>query len=167
MKYLVFLGLMGVPALGAAQELSFSPAATEACLAQDTDDARTRITCIGLSANACMADTPGGATTVGMGGCLDAERAYWDARLNTAYAALMALEEGIDAEMAEIGATVPSRADALRAMQRAWIPYRDAACDYERAQWGNGTGAGPATLACLMQVTGEQALKLSSILDNK
>jgi uncharacterized protein YecT (DUF1311 family) len=49
-------------------------------------------------------------------------------------------------------------------MQRAWIGYRDAACDYERAQWGGGSGGGPATAGCLMRLTGEQALALEGRL---
>jgi uncharacterized protein YecT (DUF1311 family) len=49
------------------------------------------------------------------------------------------------------GLTVPPVAEALRDMQRAWIAYRDASCDYERAQWGGGTGGGPATAGCLMR----------------
>ena len=58
------------------------------------------------------------------------------------------------------GLEVASVAEALRAMQRAWIVYRDAACDYERAQWAGGTGGGPATAACLMQQTGVRTLEL-------
>ena len=45
-------------------------------------------------------------------------------------------------------------------MQRAWIEYRDATCAYEAAQWGGGTGAGPAFAGCLMRLTAEQALYL-------
>ncbi|MFT5363966.1 MAG: hypothetical protein ACI9VX_001592 [Dinoroseobacter sp.] len=45
-------------------------------------------------------------------------------------------------------------------MQRAWIEYRDATCSYEAAQWGGGTGAGPAFAGCLTRLTAEQALYL-------
>jgi uncharacterized protein YecT (DUF1311 family) len=138
----------------------FDPGATQACLA-GAGDLAARKACIGRSAGACM-DSDAGATTVGMGFCLGGELEWWDARLNAAYRALLAREQAVDAEMAEIGATVPSLADALQAMQRAWIGYRDATCDYERAQWGNGTGAGPAAAACLMTQTGEQALYIEN-----
>jgi uncharacterized protein YecT (DUF1311 family) len=138
----------------------FDPGATEACLAAAADLA-AREACIGRSAEGCI-DSDAGATTVGMGFCLGGELEWWDARLNAAYRALLARERAVDAEMAEIGATVPSLADALQAMQRAWIGYRDATCDYERAQWGNGTGAGPAAAACLMTQTGEQALYIEN-----
>ena len=53
---------------------------------------------------------------------------------------------------------------ALRAMQRAWIGFRDATCDYERSLWGGGTGGGPATAACLMRMTGEQTLYLERMM---
>lgn len=108
--------------------------------------------------------SPDGGTTVGMGFCLGAEWEWWDARLNATYKQLMEQHKAADAEMAAAGATVPSLADALRAMQRAWLPFRDAACDYERANWGGGTGAGPATAGCLMVQTGRQALSLEARL---
>ena len=71
-----------------------------------------------------------------------------------------ARHEAGDAELKAEGLDVPPVAEALRAMQRAWIAYRDASCDYERAQWAGGTGGGPATAACLMRHTGVKALEL-------
>lgn len=161
LKALIFLPFMAMPAM--AQEMVFSAAATESCLAalDETGDPKS---CIGSSANACMEATPGGWSTVGMGGCLEQERLYWDARLNAAYKAVRAGAKSVDAEMREIGANAPSQAEALLAMQRAWIAYRDATCDYERSLWGGGTGGGPATVSCHMYLTGEQALYLEAQL---
>ncbi len=148
-----------------AQELVFSMEATDSCLAVNNNlDAQE--SCIGTSAQMCMQNTTGGQSTVGMGGCLDAEREQWDGRLNATYQQVMASEKAEDAEMADIGASVPNRANALRDMQRAWIIYRDMRCTYVRAQWGGGTGGGPATLDCLMNMTGQQALFLQSMLNN-
>ncbi len=140
-----------------AQDLSFSMAETERCLAETA----AADTCIGASAALCM-ESPGGQSTVGMGYCLEQEWLAWDARLNTAYQARMAEAKGIDAEMRDLGASVVSQATALRDMQRAWIPFRDAKCDFERSQWGGGTGGGPATLACLMTETARQTLYLEA-----
>jgi uncharacterized protein YecT (DUF1311 family) len=148
------------PAL--AEGPPFSPAATEDCLAAATDLAG-REACIGESAVACI-DTPDGYTTVGMGFCLGEEYDYWDGRLNAAYGALMAMEEEVAAELEELDSAAPSPAVALRDMQRAWLPYRDAACAYERSQWGNGTGGGPATVECMMRLAGRQALALEERL---
>ena len=54
----------------AAQDIAFAPEATEGCVAA-AGDVAGREACVGRSADACMA-TPDGATTVGMGFCLDA-----------------------------------------------------------------------------------------------
>ena len=112
-----------------------------------------RHNCIGTAANLCMIDNPGGFSTAGMGGCLDQERAWWDARLNDVYARLLNQHTG-----------QPAVQDNLRDMQRAWITYRDARCDYELVQWDGGTGGGPALLACLMVATAEQTLVLEGQL---
>ncbi len=149
--------LVVFPLSAHAQDMVFDPAPTEACLAAAADDPAS---CIGQAANACMTGNEQGETTMGMGFCLSQEWEWWDARLNAAYGALMEKHEAGDAEVKAEGLEVPSVAEALRALQRAWIVYRDAACDYERAQWAGGTGGGPATAACLMQQTGVRTLEL-------
>ncbi len=156
-----FAGLMAAPL--AAQDLAFSPNSTLACL-QEAVGQGQRVDCIGASAGACMEGNPGGDTTVGMGGCLDLERAWWDERLNAAYRDLMAVETADDAEFGDSPGAIP-KAPALREMQRAWITYRDARCGYEMAQWGGGTGGGPAVIGCLMQETGKQTLFLEDMLE--
>lgn len=147
----------------AAQDVTYSDEATQSCLADASGDAC--LACVGESANACMADTEGGSTTVAMGGCLDRERQFWDDRLNTAYSDLMAMYVSADAEAEADGWNTPAQAPTLKAMQRAWISYRDARCDFERAKWGGGTGGSPATAQCLMRVTAEQTLVLIDGLD--
>ncbi|WP_439526053.1 lysozyme inhibitor LprI family protein [Roseovarius mucosus] len=150
---------------GAAQaEPVFLPDATLACTREAERLApnlsgHAVLDCVGRSAQACMT-TDGGETTIGMIDCLDAELKLWDGRLNAAYAAKMDAARTSDAEMASIGASVPSLENSLREMQRAWMAFRDAACLYEQAQWMGGTGGGPATMACHMQETARQALRL-------
>ena len=146
-----------------AQDLVYGDDGTEACLSQAEGTAR--LDCVGLSAAACMTDTPDGETTVGMGGCLDSEYRYWDGQLNKAYGKLMAMYEANDAEAKAGGWNAPEQVAPLKAMQRAWIAYRDARCDFERAKWGGGTGGGPATAECLMRTTAEQTLLLRDGLD--
>lgn len=154
--------LLLTPALPAlAQQMIYSDEHSESCL-QAGQSQQEREACIGVSANACMEDTEGGFSTAGMVSCLSLELDYWDRRLNAAYRDLMRREKADDAEFGAGQNGVPSKAKALRAMQRAWIPYRDASCAYARAQWGGGTGGGPAELSCLLQMTGEQALRLEN-----
>ncbi|WP_136441428.1 lysozyme inhibitor LprI family protein [Pacificoceanicola onchidii] len=159
MKRLLLIAAMScaAPALGFAQDLSFSMATTEECFASEG----TFDECVGASALACMEGDDAGFTTVGMGFCYEQERAAWDAELNRVYKDVMALSKQMDAEN---GAYAPSQAEALRAMQRAWIPFRDAKCAYERSQWGGGTGGGPATLSCLMYETARQVRDLRAAL---
>lgn len=159
----IAIALVMLAGAAGAQDLTFDPGPTVACLAQVDVSSNAALDCIGKAAEACMA-SPDGSTTVGTGYCLGAEWEWWDARLNATYMQLMEQHKAADAEMAAIGATVPSLAEALREMQRAWIPFRDAACDYERATWGGGTGGGPATAGCLMVQTGRQALSLEARL---
>ena len=147
---------------GAAQELLFDMGATLYCL-DAAGSAGERQSCIGASANACMRATDMGGTTVGMGGCIDRELGYWDDRLNASYRSLRAKNRAEDADFGSAPGYV-NQADALRDMQRAWIAYRDATCDYERAQWGGGTGGGPAMLGCLMRLTGQQAMYLERMM---
>ncbi|NDR56415.1 lysozyme inhibitor LprI family protein [Aliiruegeria sabulilitoris] len=143
----------------AQEELHFTPVPTESCLL-GAETLPAMEACVGTAATACMESHEFGYTTVGMGYCLDQELAFWDARLNAVYRQVMVRDKAVDAEMAEIGSSAPSLSEALREMQRAWIPFRDASCDYDRAQWGGGTGGGPATLSCLMYATARQALIL-------
>ena len=152
--------LLASPA--AAQDIPFSMQATDACLAEAADLAG-RQACVGRSAEACM-ETPDGQTTVGMGFCLDREWQYWDEHLNVAYAVLMELEAGTEAELQGLGSAAASPAAALRDMQRAWIAWRDAACIYEASTWGGGSGAGPAAAECRLGITGTQALGLEDRL---
>lgn len=148
----------------AMAEPVFSPDATETCVSEAyaTSPALSGhavLDCVGRAAAACMM-TPGGDTTFGMIECLDGELGYWDERLNATYAERVAIAKEQDAEMRELGSAVASIEENLRAMHRSWIAFRDASCLYEQAQWMGGTGGGPATMACHMQETARQALKL-------
>lgn len=150
---------MAIASPAAAQDIVFTEEATRSCLGTAPDSVAQEA-CIGKSSNACMAATSGGGTTYGMGACLDQELSYWDGLLNTYYQAALQRAKTLDADTRKYAPEAANMEKSLREMQRAWIPFRDASCDFERAQWTNGTGAGPATLSCLMEMTGKQALKL-------
>jgi uncharacterized protein YecT (DUF1311 family) len=155
--------LLGLAAgAAAAQTAPVSQEATEACLAA-ASDLLGQEACIGKAAEGCI-EGPNGSSNAGIGFCYGAERDIWDARLNGAYETLLKLEESNAAELAELQSAAPSPAAALRDMQRAWIAYRDAACEYEATTWGGGSGAGPAAAQCMMQLTAQQALALEARL---
>jgi uncharacterized protein YecT (DUF1311 family) len=142
----------------------FASDATESCVSEAYATSpglsgHAVLDCAGRTAAACMM-TPGGDTTIGMVACLESELAYWDARLGAAYAERVTIAREQDAELRELGSSAASMEQSLRAMQRAWMSYRDASCLYEQAQWMGGTGGGPATMACHMRETARQALKL-------
>ncbi|MEM7440706.1 MAG: lysozyme inhibitor LprI family protein [Pseudomonadota bacterium] len=139
----------------AAQDVTFSPVHTQACL-DEAVGLEERTQCVGASTTQCMEMTPGGYSTAGEAGCVSAELDWWDARLNTNYKAAQAKAKALDAD--QMGSTTDvSVATSLRDMQRAWITYRDAKCTYARSQWGGGTGGGPAQLWCMLYETAAQA----------
>ncbi|WP_298491948.1 lysozyme inhibitor LprI family protein [uncultured Maritimibacter sp.] len=143
------------PAPLAAQDLIYDFTDSTACVAAQ-ENWYDKLQCVGTAAANCMENTPGGYSTVGMGGCLWSEMEDWDRELNALYGPTVAR---LAAEDSEYDSPV-SQADALKALQRAWIPYRDAACAYERSKWGGGTGGGPAEADCLMRMTAERAIAL-------
>ncbi|MEQ6248364.1 lysozyme inhibitor LprI family protein [Sulfitobacter sp. HNIBRBA3233] len=158
----MILRIVAVLALSAgalhAQDLPYSDTPTLSCL-QDAETYTARLACAGASAQACI-DTPEGGSTVGTGGCLDRERLFWDALLNEYYQAALSQAVAYDKDLDALDSATPRQAVALRAMQRSWIVFRDAACAYEASRWGGGTGAGPAAIGCAMQQTARQALSL-------
>ncbi|PZF78056.1 DUF1311 domain-containing protein [Aestuariivirga litoralis] len=142
----------------------FSPELTSACVSAAVSaspglSGSAVLDCIGKASQACMT-SPGGDTTIGMVDCLQGELAYWDKRLNAAYAKRLAVARKDDAEMKSARTAKVSVEESLRNMQRAWIAFRDAACLYEQVQWMGGSGGGPATAACRLQETARQALRL-------
>ena len=141
------------------QTPAFDARLTQACL----DQGGWR-DCIGIAAQACMNKTPGGLSTAGMVICNGAEADWWDARLNVEYRALMERLRAEDAAWQPVPDMPPrpSGAEGLRAVQRAWIAYRDATCAFEQARWWGGTGASVAGAGCRLRLTAEQVLALVS-----
>lgn len=137
----------------------YSDSKTAACVeaAADADEEQA---CIGLSSDACQQASDDGATTYGVMECHERETAFWDARLNAAYQALMARAKAADRVNKDDPRVTESIVTGLRDMQRAWIAYRDGRCAYEYSQWQGGTIAGPVAGHCMLKVTAEQAIYL-------
>ncbi len=147
------------PAAWAEDNLPYDGAILTACLAAKTGD--DRASCIGVASEQCM-ETPDGQTTFGMVDCLSQESQQWDELLNTTYQAVLVSDEDSDAQMKELGSSVEPIVPMLREMQRAWMAWRDAACEYEAVIWQGGTGGGPASAHCYMELTARQALRLQA-----
>lgn len=75
-------------------------------------------------------------TTVDIVTCFAASRAQSDADLNRTYAQIVSVLDADDRQR-------------LRKAERAWLVYRDAACEAEYRLWNGGTGGPPAQLACI------------------
>jgi uncharacterized protein YecT (DUF1311 family) len=98
-----------------------------------------------LVADPCSAP-PGSKDDATLIGCYDTEAAIWDSLLNENYAALLKTLDGEQAAKA-------------RAMQRAWMAYRDTTCQF---YWDKiqGTMAGPMNAACYARETARRAMLL-------
>ncbi len=89
------------------------------------------------------------ADTVGISHCLGARAKVWDARLNQAYKALMAV---LSAE-----SDTTQLAD-LKKAQRLWLQYREANCRYDADEPGTISQIiGPD---CMRQMTQDRAIEL-------
>ena len=162
MKIFLALAFSFLAALPAhAQEVVFDMSATDTCLARGGDGMQS--VCVGQSAERCMAINGVGRTTMGVSDCLRREWQAWDQRLNQRYQAVLLEARQNDADNAGLKYQAPNQEEALRAMQRAWIAFRDAKCDYVASLFQGGTGAGPGSLDCLMRETAAQTLYLRDV----
>ncbi len=80
-----------------------------------------------------------------------------DVDLNNAYLAAQAAMKAIDATM--VGAK-RNASETLRAAERTWITYRDAACLAESFAWRGGSGELMAIYACRARITRARATDL-------
>jgi uncharacterized protein YecT (DUF1311 family) len=136
-----------------AQAQSRKPTAAEvaaihACAEKNKDDLdKGEQNCLfKLIADRCIG-SPGSASDGVMADCYQIEGAAWDGLLNENYKTLLAsLDEG--------------QAAKARAMQRAWVAYRDTTCGfyYDKIQ---GTMAGYMGAACEARETARRAMLLA------
>src|SRR3954447_2453546 len=121
-------------------------AAVQSCIKSAADGSQ-RERCIGI-----CADQPGAESTAGQVACAAHENAVWDDILNETY---RRLRDKLDAE----------QKIKLRAMQRAWIDFRERSCAF---YWDffRGTMAAPMNAFCNNRETARRALFLLGFLDN-
>jgi uncharacterized protein YecT (DUF1311 family) len=111
------------------------------------------LTCLALPAAAQDIDCANAMAQQELNQCAYADWEAADARLNTAYAAAMKLLKSWDEDMpvAEQGGAV-----ALREAQRAWITFRDKACEAEGFAMRGGSAEPLLVYGCMRQLTEER-----------
>lgn len=164
MRAFVLAALIAAPAPVLAEGAAYDAGMLAACLGRAGDDT-ARHGCIGKSSDACMA-APGGASTVGIGQCLGAETADWDALLNTSYTQAMARAKTFDAALNKGEGEITETAPLLKQAQRNWIAFRDASCTYQAARYQGGTMSGTTYASCVLGLTADQALRLRAIAED-
>ncbi|MBE9639468.1 DUF1311 domain-containing protein [Salipiger pacificus] len=92
-------------------------------------------------------------TTLEMRDCAGQEYGAADAELNAVYAQVKSTAS------AEVMAQV-------RAAQRAWIPFRDAACAAEAAPYAGGSIQPQIQISCLTRLTRRRSEDLRALLPN-
>ncbi len=112
---------------------------------RDDADEGERRCLFNLVATPCT-DTPEGASNLGTADCYRVETAIWDDLLNENYKKLL-------------GTLDDQQTAKLRAIQRAWIAYRDTTCTF---YWDKiqGTMAVPMASACEARETAQRAMLL-------
>jgi uncharacterized protein YecT (DUF1311 family) len=85
----------------------------------------------------------------GINYCLGQDYAAWDTELNRVYQLVIA----------QLG---PADEETLRVGQRAWITYRDNACDVEASAMRGGSGEAMLRFACLARLTERRAQDLAN-----
>ena len=86
-----------------------------------------------------------------------------DADLNKAYKQAVAMLKDWDADLSE---GEPSAANALRDAQRAWITFRDKACEVEGYAMRGGSAEPLLVNGCLAGLTRERAAQLLALVEN-
>ena len=129
---------------------------TLGCLAQG-DRSRD---CLMASAEDCTGSFSGGGTSMGTAHCYELGWRAWDERLNAVYGQAREELRGWDADFPN----APSTAEALLAMQRAWIGYRDRTCEFEASLFQGGTGTSAGHNACMIVETARQTLRIADAI---
>ena len=117
---------------------------------------------LALPAAAQDLDCANAVTQMDMNQCayLDWEKA--DTRLNDAYGLAMALLKDWDADLPEDDR---GAARALKEAQRAWITFRDKACEAEGYAMKGGSAEPLLVYGCMFQLTDDRADQLMALVD--
>jgi uncharacterized protein YecT (DUF1311 family) len=156
------VAVLAFASAGKAQDPEAALADVRACLEENRGaDART---CVGVYAQACMAE-PGGDTTLGMSACTTVEAAAWDRVLDETFAELIVLSRDRMALEEQAGVAPTPLDEMLRHAQGAWIAFREADCAQEYAAWGDGSMRTIAGAWCRLDRTSRRVIDLDAKRD--
>ncbi|MEJ6388189.1 lysozyme inhibitor LprI family protein [Gymnodinialimonas ulvae] len=102
---------------------------------------------VGAQVAPCDPNQPQSALTQ----CVSEAYQAWDGLLNEAYQRVIGIQDA-------------SGEERLRQAQRAWITYRDLACEMERARYDGGSIAPMIQLQCLTRLTERRTRDLEDLL---
>ena len=94
--------------------------------------------------------------------CAEQEWQAADRQLNAAYGAAMAALKAVD----RANAAAPSEAERLKKAQRAWIAYRDLACESEGYAMRGGSAEPLLIYGCLARLTESRTQDLRLMIQN-
>ena len=115
------------------------------------------------AASAQEIDCANAVTQSDMNQCAYADWEAADADLNTAYQAAMELLQGWDADLPE---DEQGGAAALKDAQRAWITFRDKACEAEGYAMKGGSAEPLLVYGCMRQLTEDRTGQLQAMVDS-
>ncbi|MCB6176838.1 lysozyme inhibitor LprI family protein [Rhodobacter sp. Har01] len=95
--------------------------------------------------------------------CAEQDWQRADAALNAAYKAALALLQRWDADLPE---AERGGAQALREAQRAWITFRDKACEAEGFAMRGGSAEPLLVYGCMAGLTEDRAAQLRALVDS-
>lgn len=119
--------------------------------------------CLTLPAAAQEADCQNAVTQTEMSQCAYHDWEIADAELNLAYKRAMALLKDWDANLPE---AEKGGAEALKEAQRAWITFRDKACEVEGYAMKGGSAEPLLVYGCMRQLTEDRAAQLNGLVDS-
>jgi uncharacterized protein YecT (DUF1311 family) len=117
---------------------------------------------IATAATAQEIDCANAMTQIDMNQCAYDDWTAADADLNAAYGEVMGLLNQWDADLP---ADEQGGADALRDAQRAWITFRDKACEAEGYAMKGGSAEPLLVYGCMRVLTEERTAHLTSMLE--
>lgn len=118
--------------------------------------------CLALPAAAQEVDCANAMAQVDLNACAYADWEAADAGLKAAYQQAMALLEDWDANLPE---EEQGGAETLREAQRAWITFRDKACEAEGYAMKGGSAEPLLVYGCMRVLTSERTGHLTSMVE--